>query len=686
MAGSKMVIGSMVGGALQAGTYSANGYSQPTLDANTAEGFSGMTFSQAEGVSTLSFTAPLAWLEQFSAAAAGGRARRLSSQVSVVAARGSGGNTLSYHGATKRVSVVESFRAPTQSNFCTQYVATCSSIANAAPYPDCNSAIDTMSTGTPGSSEAGDTLSCREYHLGVAMSSAENAAIHCAHAAPDGGGVCVNSSPPPPIDFCAQYQQACDGSSEPYADCQETVASLPAGVPGSTVSGNTLSCRTYHLSVAMMSASNAAVHCPHASPSGGGVCIDPSPPPALELPKESRYPTSSLTGYTSMYSPPNVPNDYTLHWTVRGNKVDMAVTALVPSAVNGWLSVAFSTDGQMVGSSAVMGQPSAGTVKMFNLDGKPPSFRSAQQEPLNNTAITVVDGLITMRFTRATSGRVPIVPSSNTLLLWGFGSAPYGPGSAGYHGRERGRFLVSLSGSDAPLLGGVAFGIDPVDVYKMAHGVLMFLGWGVLLPLGAVTSRFFRHHDPLWFDIHRFLQMSGLLSGFIGWVIALVQFTPFGAMPRLGQAHYTFGMMVMVLGLMQPLNGILRPHKGQPFRKQWEWLHKGSGYTALFLAWPTIFMGAALFAYQVPTSAASDVASGVIWTMVVFLVLITLYCAKGTVFSVKGWTLSTVPLTKEYVGTSENSKGGSPSVDETSAVDKSARAGGDQEIAMSGQV
>lgn len=52
----------------------------------------------------------------------------------------------------------------------------------------CVTASGSWAPGTPGDS-AGDSLACREYHLGVATS---NPAAHCPHTADDGGGVCVS--------------------------------------------------------------------------------------------------------------------------------------------------------------------------------------------------------------------------------------------------------------------------------------------------------------------------------------------------------------------------------------------------------------------------------------------------------------------------------------------------------------
>ena len=540
MVGSKMIIGSSMSNSLTALKYSASAYAKPSVDAT--QDFVGMTFTQTDGVSTLSFSAPLTWLEQLSSDG--------SPQVTVVAAHGNG-NTLAYHGATKKVTTIKSFRAPTQTSFCSDYIATCANVGpNAPPYSDCASTIETFRSGTPGSSEAGDTLSCREYHLGIAMTSPDSVPIHCPHASPTGGGVCVNPPPPPPVDFCAVYSTTCatPGFADKYPDCASSFADFSPGTTNSQASGDTRSCRLYHLSLAVQSTSNAQIHCPHASLSGGGVCVNASPPPALGV--SLSFPASTLAGYDYQTQPDGAPYDYTLHWKLRGSEVDMAVVAFVPSNPSSWVGVGFSPDFSMIGTSAVLGeaatcqdaaQTSCGTVEMWHLDAKPPSFGTSK-EPLTNTQISVVDGKVTIKFTRTLTGRVPLTANGATPLLWAIGNGPYGPGSKGYHGSNKGRFAISLSG-DAGAASSGSLGLDPVSVYKLVHGVLMWLAWGLLLPLGAITSRFFRQHNPLWFDLHRLFQITGLVGALVGFIIALNHFTPFTAMvDKLGRAHYVFGV------------------------------------------------------------------------------------------------------------------------------------------------
>ena len=77
--------------------------------------------------------------------------------------------------------------------------------------------------------------------------------------------------------YCTQVQSACTGANAQYTNVDacmsycETWGQLPLGDLADT-DGNTVGCRIYHAGVASISEENAAVHCPHAGPSGGNVC------------------------------------------------------------------------------------------------------------------------------------------------------------------------------------------------------------------------------------------------------------------------------------------------------------------------------------------------------------------------------------------------------------------------------
>jgi cysteine-rich repeat protein len=73
-------------------------------------------------------------------------------------------------------------------------------------------------------------------------------------------------------NYCDLMLATCDAGNQQYAsiaECLETCADFPAGTAGAT-DGDSLACRMYHLGVA--TTTDPATHCPHAGPTGDGVC------------------------------------------------------------------------------------------------------------------------------------------------------------------------------------------------------------------------------------------------------------------------------------------------------------------------------------------------------------------------------------------------------------------------------
>ena len=129
----------------------------------------------------------------------------------------------------------------------------------------------------------------------------------------------------------------------------------------------------------------------------------------------------------------------------------------------------------------------------------------------------------------------------------------------------------------------------------------MLIGWGWMLPMGAIFAKFFKHRpDGLWFKIHRALQVLGLLFATVGWLVALTNFTSLNDKGLNNYRHGVLGCVTMALGLLQPLNAVIRPHppaegeEKETTRLIWEIVHKGFGYIALMLAIATIGYGTTL--------------------------------------------------------------------------------------------
>jgi len=75
--------------------------------------------------------------------------------------------------------------------------------------------------------------------------------------------------------YCGEILSVCGTSNNQYKDmatCMSMCANIPNEAGAGATSGDSLACRMYHLSVAAMSTSNMATHCPHAGPYGYGVC------------------------------------------------------------------------------------------------------------------------------------------------------------------------------------------------------------------------------------------------------------------------------------------------------------------------------------------------------------------------------------------------------------------------------
>ncbi|XP_058949636.2 uncharacterized protein [Pocillopora verrucosa] len=138
------------------------------------------------------------------------------------------------------------------------------------------------------------------------------------------------------------------------------------------------------------------------------------------------------------------------------------------------------------------------------------------------------------------------------------------------------------------------------------HGIFMFIGWGVLLQAGAFIARYFRHKDPWWFKMHRGLQVTGLVLTIAGLICAFIS-VPFD---HLKFAHGALGIIIMIIGVGQPLNAAVRPHKHPDGSRStgrviWELVHKNIGRLGLILALINISLGLLL--------AVAPVAAWAVW-------------------------------------------------------------------------
>ncbi|WP_235505714.1 cytochrome B [Variovorax sp. Root411] len=161
----------------------------------------------------------------------------------------------------------------------------------------------------------------------------------------------------------------------------------------------------------------------------------------------------------------------------------------------------------------------------------------------------------------------------------------------------------------APLSGASTHEIAP---WASWHARLMVLGWGLLLPLGALAARFckvmpsqgwpLRLDNPFWWHAHRVLQWSGVLAMTVGVVLA---WRGAQGATELARIHAVAGWALCLAGWAQVAGALLRGSKGGPTDRQlrgdhydmtrwrlfFERAHKGIGWLAVIAAIGVIALG-----------------------------------------------------------------------------------------------
>jgi hypothetical protein len=172
--------------------------------------------------------------------------------------------------------------------------------------------------------------------------------------------------------------------------------------------------------------------------------------------------------------------------------------------------------------------------------------------------------------------------------------------------------LPALGWLMTPLSGAATHEIAP---WAYWHARLMVLGWGVLLPVGALAARYFkvlprqdwprRLDDQHWWRAHRWLQWSGVLLMTAGIALAWGRAEACNAWRGAAGWHAALGWSVAALGWLQVGAGLLRGSKGGPTDRQlrgdhydmtprriwFERVHKGLGWATVLGAVAVIGLG-----------------------------------------------------------------------------------------------
>jgi len=243
----------------------------------------------------------------------------------------------------------------------------------------------------------------------------------------------------------------------------------------------------------------------------------------------------------------------------------------------------------MIGSDSIMGWQN-GTVYTWYLAGKDKDTSGILPNDLltvSNPGVTFANDVTTIFFNRDfAAGYNPITDPSNMVVLV---SSHDTINSLVYHNcNAKTTMVVNLNDGTA-----VRGGFN--NPQKNTHGILMLVGWGLLIPLGMIFARYGREQfaDGLWFKFHQFFMFSGMCLTTAAFVISwvMVDGVYFNTL-----FHAQLGIAVMLLGYTQFFMGAFRPHKEEGekatgLRVVFEIVHPNIGRLLLVASCVNIFAG-----------------------------------------------------------------------------------------------
>ncbi|MQM16701.1 hypothetical protein Taro_049660 [Colocasia esculenta] len=249
---------------------------------------------------------------------------------------------------------------------------------------------------------------------------------------------------------------------------------------------------------------------------------------------------------------------------------------------SGWIGIGFSQDGMMVGSSAMVGWisgESPAVIRQYYLGGQSSSEVAVNQGQLRATDVKPTVVLYGAKIYLAFQVQFS-APVTQQNLLFAYSAAT----PLNYQLRKHDDKISILFDFSA----GTASASSYPYQLKRNHGILGIVGWGVLLPIGAIVARYCKQWDPLWYYAHAVIQFVGFIIALAGLVAGVALYDKLHANVHV---HRALGIFVFVLGILQVLAFFLRPHKDSKKRRYWNWYHHWVGRLALFLAAVNIVLG-----------------------------------------------------------------------------------------------
>ena len=298
---------------------------------------------------------------------------------------------------------------------------------------------------------------------------------------------------------------------------------------------------------------------------------------------------SSMLGYDCM----TTLGEVTVHWTLGPADDSESVPELVEGEVamaisaetTGYVAISFAqSPPSMAPADVILGWVEGGvaTINAYSI-----SSRSISENELTDTigltprGGTEEDGVTTIEFVLNGTFTFDVDFQQTLAMNWAVSPAD----SLTQHS--------SRASSTINLLSGAATEQSQTLKYYKAHGACMVIAWIGLAPLGVLIARnkyvFKDISKGAWFQIHRVVQITALVSMICGLVVALSEFKD--PATEEGKRHRRVGISIVTIGLVQGFIPFFRPHPDGRYRYIFNYVHWWLGRGAVVLGIATVFLG-----------------------------------------------------------------------------------------------
>ena len=199
-----------------------------------------------------------------------------------------------------------------------------------------------------------------------------------------------------------------------------------------------------------------------------------------------------------------------------------------------------------------------------------------------------------MKFTKIMkeTGEIEITAKENKFL-WAFGS-----GNVLRHHEDRDTFILDLSSGSKEEIKA------PNMRAWLAHGVMTFLAWAVLVPISVNASLFQGRFPkgPLWFNLHRNFNTASFALLFGTFSIAVTYTTKEGMSSHSNYRHGWMGLTKIILTSFQVLLGLCHP----ALTVGWEAGHRSLGTLLLLCGFRQMSSGVKLFSIKYSFSQSNE--------------------------------------------------------------------------------